>query len=1202
MPPDDETFPGLGALREVLAAASGEPPTGRELAELLWLAARMRPAPTPPGASRTPPGPNVGTAEDEWSQDDMAVDVPSVKLPRIHRPSARDTSGAPAARPAPPVVLRTTPASSADVPPEERESAKPSGVLAPAPPMISRPLALQRALRPLRRTVPSTSERELDEAGTVYRIASLGARRDQWLPELRPARERWLHLRLVVDEGPTMALWQPLARDLFTAFGQTGAFRTVELVRLAADGTVPPRQWTAGRTLALVISDAMGPQWREGPAGRRWYDTLRGWARRLPVAVLQPLPERMWQQTALAPVPGLFTAPGPGAPNTALRFAPYDGPARGIPVPVVEPAAEWLTHWAGLVASSGGASFPGAAALLPAGRARTLPETWRSSADGADTLVPEDVPADELVLRFRAAASPQAVRLAGHLAVGPAHLPVMRLVQAAVEEHPRPQHLAEVVLSGMLRSVPGPPGSYDFRPGVREALLHSLPRTSLARTVGLLDRVGAEIESRAGSARGEFRALLGGGADGEPFALVSPESIRLLRGPEPREPEPVASEPVVMVPERKVVAGRYELLEVIGRGERSVVWRAYDRTGNRLVAVKWVHGPGPEIDAVATRAPARFHREMRGVTGLRHPHIITIHDFGTTDDSSSYVVMELVTGRSLDAPVSPERPPLSVAEIITIARQVLAALLYAHDQGVWHRHLAPANIILRTDGIVKVGGFGLTHAGLDSTRTSQVARGSTATGVPRYMSPEQIAGGEVDQLSDLYSLGCILYELVTGEPPFAHTDIWLTLTAHRDERPRPPQLSRPGLPAALGNAILDLLAKDPQERRRGADSLASTVLPVPTWQYQVLGPLRAVKEEGQDRTPSTPAGRIVLSKLLLSNGAWVSVHDLWHTLSDEPSPQTDVLVIEALHELVAGGHPVEGEDGYCRLAVGQDQVDLYRARQLATEAARERDPARSAVLYRTALALWRGEPLGGIDGEWAASERQAIRKLRSVLETHQPDARDAAHRPPSAPGDAVHLDMVMSDVPPDNRSARSLLLSVVRQVCREVFGSPGTLMNYETRSPTPTIPLSVTPDPASTVSEVLDRLSGPFADTLNARLSTLVLPRPPWMTVTVGAATAAGAPRQRFPDPAELNGPKPGQIRITVLMSDELVRRIGAPKGFLRVNMKRIVGGVAPPIWFLTVSHPPEQPHTRSSWLRRMVAGGGRDESPAAEPPPEEPR
>ncbi|MFJ7995579.1 SAV_2336 N-terminal domain-related protein [Streptomyces sp. NPDC096310] len=990
-------------------------------------------------------------------------------------------------------------------------------------------------------------------------------------------------------------MWQPLARDLFMAFGQTGAFRTVELVRLGADGTVPPRQWTAGRTLALVISDAMGPQWREGPAGQRWYDTLRGWARRLPVAVLQPLPERMWQQTALAPVPGLFTAPGPGAPNTALRFAPYDGPAsRGIPVPVLEPTAGWLTQWAGLVASPGGASFPGAAALLPAGRSHAVPETWESGA--ADALVPEAVPADELVLRFRAAASPQAVRLAGHLAVGPAHLPVMRLVQAAVEEHPRPQHLAEVVLSGMLRSVPGPPGSYDFRPGVREVLLHSLPRTSLARTVGLLDRVGAEIESRAGSARGVFRALLGGGAGGEPFALVSPESVRLLRGPEPDE-VPVAPPPD---PANEVVAGRYELLEVIGRGERSVVWRARDRRDTpRMVALKWVDRTGPENEEVQTQRL----RELRFLTGVRHPGITAISDSGK-DDDGTYLVMELLAGRSLRQRLEePGGRPLPVADIADIARQLIDALAYAHRRGLVHRCLTPEKVIQLPDGTVKVLGF-------DPRPASRTTATGATTGTPQYMSPEQISGGVVDGRSDLYALGCILYELATGQPPFAGDSPVSTFFGHREQQPQPPGELRPGLPAALENAILDLLAKDPEERRRGAEALASEVLPVPealpesTWQYGVLGPLRPLKD-GWGHTPGTAAGRVVLSMLLLSEGDQVSFRELQLALGSTPNRQTNRMISAAIGELLASGHDIEESEGRFRLRL-DTELDLTVAKRLARQAAQTQDRRHRAALYEEALSLWYGEPLGGVEGTWAEQQRDKIHAWRVALKAH----RQVAAPPPPASGGAVHLTIggaELNSVPPDSRSAaQAVFLSLLRQACREAFGSSGTFVDPDVRLSLPTMALRVAADPAYTVPEVLNRLMGPFAETLTAGMSSLFFPLTVPMTVLIDEGEpeeVARALERGFPAPVSVGDSKPGKISMMVGLPDEVYQRSGAPEGFVRRDMKR-ANSVTRPVWYLTVGYPPEKPRQGPSRLRRLF-GGGRvaDAEPdAAAPPPEEPR
>ncbi|NEC70134.1 protein kinase, partial [Streptomyces rochei] len=188
-----------------------------------------------------------------------------------------------------------------------------------------------------------------------------------------------------------------------------------------------------------------------------------------------------------------------------------------VHVPVLEPGPEWLANWASLVASPGGTDHPGAAAVLH----RPLP------ADAEDRADLSRLSARELVLRFRSHASPQAFRLAGHLALGRPDLPVMRLVQAAVEPDPLPSHLAEVILSGLLSTVPGPPGSYAFRPGVRELLLRGLPRTARDRTHELLLRTGGLIDERAGRSPGEFSALIPARdgterADGdETFAAIS---------------------------------------------------------------------------------------------------------------------------------------------------------------------------------------------------------------------------------------------------------------------------------------------------------------------------------------------------------------------------------------------------------------------------------------------------------------------------------------------------------------------------------------------------------------------------------------------------------------------------------------------------------------------------------------------------------
>ncbi|MGV9943373.1 SAV_2336 N-terminal domain-related protein [Streptomyces sp. NPDC003401] len=503
----------VGRLAALLTAAAGTPPTPRELAELLWLAARTQDGgPAGEGPGKGPAGQGVPPAPAPPRRDGATAPAPP--------PAAPPHPPAPAAR----VPLHLP--SPAPPPPGERDGGERDGgahLLAPAPAMLPRPLALQRALRPLKRTVPAARARVLDERATADRIARLGAHPDVWLPVLRPARERWLRLALVHDTGPTMPVWRPLVRELHTVLAQSGVFRTVTLHPAGPDGRARHVPDPAdGRTLALVVSDCTGPQWRPGPAGTRWYAALRHWASRMPLAVVQPLPERLWPTTALPAEPGVLSSPGAAAPATALAFTPYD-PEAGRPhpaavaLPVLEPGAPWLAHWAALVAGPGGARVPGAAAwLTPA------PPERDPAAD------PARLPARELVLRFRATASPEAFRLAGHLTLADPSVPVMRLVQRAVERDPRPQHLAEVILSGLLTAAPGPPGSYAFRPGVGELLARTLPRTARGRTRDLLERTGRLIDARAGRTAGEFRARTGGGDGGTAFATVAEETVRRL--------------------------------------------------------------------------------------------------------------------------------------------------------------------------------------------------------------------------------------------------------------------------------------------------------------------------------------------------------------------------------------------------------------------------------------------------------------------------------------------------------------------------------------------------------------------------------------------------------------------------------------------------------------------------------------------------
>ncbi|GAA4553311.1 SAV_2336 N-terminal domain-related protein [Streptomyces collinus] len=643
--------PGPSPVARLQAAlsAAGAAPTPREIAELLWLAGQLdRPSGEPRTGRPTAPEAPVTAGAATGPEEPAAPEAPQTA-----EPSALAGPGR--------VPLRLPAPRSPDRPGHHSGGGSP--LLAPAPPMLPHPLALQRALRPLQRKVPSPHLRLLDERATADRIARLGAHPDVWFPVLRPAPDRWLRLNLVHDTGPTMPVWRPLVSELHTALAQSGIFRTVTLHPATPDGRA--RQVPVlddGRTATLVVSDCMGPQWRPGEAGERWYRTLRQWAHRMPLAVVQPLPEHLWAGTALPAEPGLLTSPSTAAPSAALAFTPYDAtsaaPDRALPLPVLEPGAPWLAHWAALLADPGGARTPGAVAWLPPAPAPPAEPT-----PDITTASPED-----LVLRFRATASPEAFRLAGHLALAVPSVPVMRLVQRTLERDPRPQHLAEVILSGMLTSAPGPPGSYAFRPGVRELLLRSLPRTARGRTREFLERVGGLIDERAGFAAGEFRAETDGGKGdaGPAFATVSEETVRRLGG-------------------ETLFAGRYRLT---GRRDgEGRVSRAVDvRTGRQVIVRRYREQPAPQ---------ERFLNEARALAGVDDPHVVKVLDFGVESDAP-YLVTEFVDGLTVSEVLS----GITFPAFARLVCQGMAGLEALHARGLARGERGPDGLLLRPDGTV----------------------------------------------------------------------------------------------------------------------------------------------------------------------------------------------------------------------------------------------------------------------------------------------------------------------------------------------------------------------------------------------------------------------------------------------------------------------------------------------------------------------
>jgi tRNA A-37 threonylcarbamoyl transferase component Bud32/TolB-like protein len=278
---------------------------------------------------------------------------------------------------------------------------------------------------------------------------------------------------------------------------------------------------------------------------------------------------------------------------------------------------------------------------------------------------------------------------------------------------------------------------------------------------------------------------------------------------------------------RAALADRYEIGEEIGRGGMALVFKARDRRHDRDVAIKLLR---PEL-AVALGAE-RFQREIQIESKLQHPHILTLHDSGHAGDLL-YYVMPFVDGESLREQLKREGQ-LTTEATLAIARDVGSALAYAHDKGVIHRDVKPENILLAS-GQALLADFGIAQA-VSDVGVEQLTDSGLAIGTPHYMSPEQADGrGRVDARSDIYSLGCVLFETLAGEPPFTGRTAQAVISRHMQERVPSLQVVRPGVPAHIAAAIEKSLAKNPVDR-------------FPS----VQGLLRALESPGTVPTP--PAG------------------------------------------------------------------------------------------------------------------------------------------------------------------------------------------------------------------------------------------------------------------------------------------------------------------------------------------------------------
>jgi serine/threonine protein kinase len=389
----------------------------------------------------------------------------------------------------------------------------------------------------------------------------------------------------------------------------------------------------------------------------------------------------------------------------------------------------------------------------------------------------------------------------------------------------------------------------------------------------------------------------------EPASAASPGPRREARSPVPGDaadlptvlPRPGEAVPdpegVLAPPQGPGELGRlgpYRVLGVLGGGAMGVVYHAEDEQLRRPLALKALR---PAL-AASAGARERFLREARAAAAVKNDHVVTIYQVGE-DRGIPYLAMQLLHGESLEACLR-RRRRLPPGEVLRVGRDIAEGLAAAHARGVIHRDIKPANVWLEarpgepgasaTGGRVKILDFGLARA---ATEDARLTRSGAVVGTPGYLAPEQAQGRSVDERSDLFSLGCVLYRCCTGEPPFRGPNTLAILTALAVETPRPVRELNPAVPPGLSDLVRRLLAKDPAGRPPSARA--------------VIHDLAAIPDHGPE-PPARPGDA--------ANGSAPSSHD---TLVDRPVVRRPVAWLAVL---IAGGMALLGLFALCLAGAG----------------------------------------------------------------------------------------------------------------------------------------------------------------------------------------------------------------------------------------------------------------------------------------------
>ncbi|HEX5848899.1 MAG TPA: Stk1 family PASTA domain-containing Ser/Thr kinase [Rubrobacter sp.] len=457
--------------------------------------------------------------------------------------------------------------------------------------------------------------------------------------------------------------------------------------------------------------------------------------------------------------------------------------------------------------------------------------------------------------------------------------------------------------------------------------------------------------------------------------------------------------------QRLLLGDRYTLVELLGDGGMAEVYLAHDNSLDRRVALKVLR----ERYADDGEFVERFRREALNAAALNHPGIVQVYDRGRTEDGALYMAMEYVPGGTLKERMVAEGS-LVPREAADLASQVAEALAVAHDRGIVHRDVKPQNVLLASSGEAKVSDFGIARAASSETMT----QANAVLGTLAYMSPEQVRGERVSPASDLYSLGVLLYEMLTGELPYRGDDPIATAMKRLDEEPPHPRETNPNVPEALDALVVRLLARDPEDRPASAASLSEDLRRL----RDGLPPLADVSGNaatrratlrtehvhspptlsggrgsgpsagrGRRRTLAVPLVALLVGAVLIGGLVWA----LGRTAPDRAAPEAVARKVEV--PLLVGLPPDEAQKRLEKVGLDLGSRDEAPSGTIAEGAVSEQDPAAGTTAEQgraVNVVLSTGQPREPASGGSPSATPTATPSATASPDAASPEARKAA--------------------------------------------------------------------------------------------------------------------------------------------------------------------------------------------------------------------